>query len=57
MVRLEKCRRRKEARLDRCNNSPPEIEIDVVKVSKNIKSPKRVLVKNLDFPFKVQSEY
>jgi len=53
---LEKCRRREEARLNRCNNSPLDIELDDVKVSKSIKSPKRVFVKNLAFPSKVQSQ-
>jgi len=57
LARLEKCRRREEARLDRCNNSPPDIDFNDVDIVKNSKPPKRVLVNNLTFPSKVQSEY
>ena len=44
-------------RLDKCNNSPPDIDFNDDDTAKNIKSPKRVLVKNLAFPSKIQSEY
>ena len=57
MARLEKCWRREEARSDKCNSSPPDIDFNDVNTFKNSKSPKRVLVNKLAFPSKVQSEY
>ena len=60
MARLEKCRileDEKEAKLDKCNNSPPNIGHDDIKSPKSIKSPKRVLLKELDFYSKFSSKY
>ncbi len=60
LARLDRCRIReeeKEAKLDKCNNSPPDIGHDDIESPKSIKSPKRVLLKELDFPSKFSSKY
>ena len=47
----------KEAKLDKCNNSPPDIGHDDIESPKVINSRKCVVVKKLDFPSKFSSKY
>ena len=43
--------------MDKCNNSPPDIGHDDIESPKVINSPKRFVIKKLDFPSKFSSKY